>query len=425
MKKRDLLFPRMVWIFSLFLTLLPFDVKAGEMRPLIQYAAVFSASNNPRVAARTLAKDFSTAIYAQHANDFPHASDKRDLLTLSAGSERTKAVIGASMDKCLRDDSQPITPEVHVQRELASRPFAGADGIGPFRSVSDASSAPIHFQLADSLIYMHASLNGSRPLWMMLDTGSSVTVFDESVSKTPGLRFLGEGNAYGPGQGSAQKLTFASHATLRFAGADLGDQPVAKLSLDGFSAAVGRSTDGFLGSNVFRSYVVEIDYANQELRLHDPTSYSYSGLGQRLPLQFIWDDIPTVRAEVVAQDGTAITGVFLVDSGATTAIWLTKAFSNAHPEFLSAYEAIEVPNVVAVGGELSARLGRVPAIRLGAFLVPMPITQFTQNTSGIFATSDIAGTIGAQMLRRFTVIFDYAHREMIIEPNEHFSDLSD
>jgi len=58
------------------------------------------------------------------------------------------------------------------------------------------------------------------------------------------------------------------------------------------------------------------------------------------------------------------------------------------------------------------RLGRVPAIRLGAFLVPMPLTQFTQNTSGIFATSDIAGTIGAQMLRRFTVIFDYAHREM-------------
>src|SRR5260370_6848616 len=80
MKKRDLLFPRMVWMFSLFLTLLPFDVKAGEMRPLIQYTAVFSASNNPRVAAQTLAKDFSTAIYASHPNDFPHTSDNKHLL---------------------------------------------------------------------------------------------------------------------------------------------------------------------------------------------------------------------------------------------------------------------------------------------------------------------------------------------------------
>ena len=344
---------------------------------------------------------------------------------VSAGSERTKAVISASKDKCLRDDSQAISHEMQAQRELALRVFGGVETTGAFHSASDAGSAPIHFELADSLIYMQASINGSMPLWMMLDTGASVTVFDESVSKMLGIRFLGEGNVDGPGQGSTQKWAFANHTTLMFAGKDLGDQTVATLPLEWFSRQVGRRTDGFLGSNVFRNYVVEIDYANQVLRLHDPAAYSYSGSGQRLPLQFIWDDIPTVRAEVVTQDGTAITGVFLVDSGATTAIWLTKAFSNEHPEFLSAHETIEVPNVVAVGGELSARLGRVPAIRLGAFLVPMPLTQFTQNTSGIFATSDIAGIIGAQMLRRFTVIFDYAHREMIIEPNEHFGDLSD
>jgi len=107
-----------------------------------------------------------------------------------------------------------------------------------------------------------------------------------------------------------------------------------------------------------RNYVVEIDYANQVLRLYDPAAYSYSGSGQRLPLQFIWDDIPTVRAELLwRKTGQAITGVFLVDSRSEpTAIWLTKAFSNEHPEFLSAHETIEVPNVVAVGGELSARL---------------------------------------------------------------------
>lgn len=52
----------------------------------------------------------------------------------------------------------------------------------------------------------------------------------------------------------------------------------------------------------------------------------------------------------------------------------------------------------------------------------MPLTQFSQNTSGIFAAPEMAGTIGAQTLRRFTVIFDYQHREMILEPNEHFGD---
>jgi hypothetical protein len=54
----------------------------------------------------------------------------------------------------------------------------------------------------------------------------------------------------------------------------------------------------------------------------------------------------------------------------------------------------------------------------------MPLTQFSQNTSGIFAAPNLAGTIGAQTLRRFTVIFDYPHMEMILEPNEHFGDPS-
>ncbi|PYU44460.1 MAG: hypothetical protein DMG53_16465 [Acidobacteria bacterium] len=425
MKKRNLFFPRMVWIFSLFLALLPFSVKAGEMRWFFRYAAIFTRGVDFGGSARILRLHYATTINAQSANGRPVVTGKKVVLALAAASERPEALIDANNSKCSGDSSQTSTSEAQLQMHIASGHSAASGGIPRSHSISDAISAPIYFQLADSLIYMQASLNGSQPLWMMLDTGSSVTVFDEPVSKTLGIRFLGEGNAYGPGQGSAQKLAFASHATISFAGAELGDQTVATLPLEWFSREVGRSTDGFLGSNVFRNYVVEIDYANQVLHLHDPTTYSYSRSGQRLPLQFIWDNIPSVRAQVVAQDGTAITGIFLIDSGATTALWLTKAFSEAHPEFLSAQETMEVPNVVAVGGELSARLGWVPAIRFGGFLVSMPLTQFSQNTSGILATPGLAGIIGAQLLRRFTVIFDYPHGVMILEPNEHFGDPSE
>ena len=399
MKKRDLLFPSMAWIFSLFLTLFPFSVKAGEMTAFFRYAAIFTLGGNSEGSAGILPGHYSTAIIAQSANGWPIVTGKKVVLALPATSARPEALIDANNHKCLANGSQPITSHGKLQTRMASDHSAAIESIPHSRLISDTSVAPIYFQLAEGLIYVQASLNGSQPLWMLLDTGSSVTVFDESVSKALGIPFLGEGNAYGPGQGSAQKLAFTSHATLRFAGEELGDQTVATLPLEWFSREVGRSTDGFLGSNVFRNYVVEIDYANQVLRLYDPATYSYSGSGQRLPLQFIWREIPTVRAEVVAIDGTAITGVFLVDSGATTAIWLTKAFSNAHPDFLSAQETTEALKVVAVGGELSARVGRVPAIRLGGFVVSMPLTQFSQNTSGIFAAPDITGSIGAQMLR--------------------------
>lgn len=422
MSKRNLWFLRKAWTFGLLLALLPFSVKAGEMLWSFRYGALFIRGHKSALPARILQRRHATATDAQNAYAIGVRNDSRVFLALPTGSKKTEAPIDASKHECLEHGSQTIASVASLHTRVTSHQSAISQAIPQSGSIWDSSPASIHFQLAESLIYMQASLNGSQPLWMMLDTGSSLTVFDQSVAKTLGLRSLGEGIVYGPGQGSAQKLAFASHATIRFAGTELGDQTVATLPLEWFSREVGRSTDGFLGSNVFRNYVVEIDYENQVLRLHDPATYSYSGSGQRLPLQFIWDNIPSVRAEVFAQDGTAISGTFLIDSGATTAVWLTKAFSELHPELLSAAETIEVENVVAVGGELSTRLGRLPAVRLGGLVVSMPLTQFSQNTSGIFATPDLTGVIGAQMLRRFTVIFDYAHREMILEPNEHFGD---
>lgn len=410
MKKKNASFPINVWIVTLFLTFLVFSVKAREVTSPFRFVATFIRGREWVASARTLEGRYAKAVNLQNANDLGIQSDKKVFLALPAGTTKAAAVIDANIDECSEDASQAIAFEANVKMQVASQH-------------SEVSSS-IHFQLADSLIYMQASLNGSQPFWVILDTGSSFTVIDESVLKMLGLQFVGEGDAYGPGEGSAQKFAFANHTTLMFAGVNLGNQTVATLPLDWFSRELGRSVDGFLGSNIFQNYVVEIDYATQVLRLHDPATFSYSGLGQRLPLQFLWDNIPSVQAEVMAQDGTAIQGTFLIDSGATTAVWLTRAFSDAHPEFLSAEETIEVPNVVAVGGELSTRLGRLPAVKLGTFEISMPLTQFSQNTSGILATPDLAGIIGAQMLRRFTVIFDYTHREVILEPNEHFGEPS-
>src|SRR5690349_14228507 len=420
MKNRSLSFPGRVLRFGLLLALLPLSVRAGEVRSFFRFAAMLIRGSKSASSARILKECSATAIKSPYASSLVALNSDRVLLAL-AGREKSETLIVASKRECLGDSSQRILSEAKVQTQLASQYSADSQVIPLSGSIEDVRSTSIHFQLTDSLIFMQATLNGSQPLWMILDTGSSVTVFDESVSKTLGLRFNGEGNVYGPGQGAAQKLAFASHAALRLAGAELDDQTVATMPLDWFSRELGRTTDGLLGSNIIRNYVVEIDYANQVLRLLDPATYSYSEPGQRLPLQFIWDNIPSVRAEVVGQDGTAITGIFLIDSGATTAIWLTKAFSEAHPEFLSIPETIEVRNVVAVGGALSTRLGRVPAVRLGGFVVANPSAQFSQNSSGIFATPGLAGTIGAQMLRRFKVVLDYPHMEMILEPNENFN----
>jgi Aspartyl protease len=422
-KNRNLALPNMTWIFSVLLAFVPFSSRAGEMVPILRYAAIFARGVNPEPSTWVPPGTYPTASDWRYGHVWPRLRRTPENVALSMPLESgelppRETEISRSKRSVLGASANPSG--MPGQCDVSSPSFASADTL-----VTRHASAPlIPFQLTEGLIYMQASLNGCSPLWMILDTGSSYTVIDASVSKLLGLDLLGEGIAYGPGQGATQKFAFARHTTLTFAGAELSDQTVATLPLGWFSRELGRRVDGFLGSNIFQTYVVEIDYDEQLLRFYDPASYSYSGSGEHLPLEFVWKNIPSVRAEVLTRDGTAIQGIFLVDSGATTAIWLSRTFSNTHPEFLSAEETIEVPNVVAVGGEFSARLGRVPAVRLGKFLVSMPLAQFSQNSSGIFATPGLAGTIGAETLRRFTVIFDYSHREMILEPNKHFSDPS-
>lgn len=230
MKNRNLLFLRMVWIFGAFLTLLPFCVKAEETRSFLRYAAILTQRGYSEASARFLPKHYATTINAQDRNGWPVLIPKQVVLAVPPGSGKTQALTGMNNSERLVPSVPAVTSEALAQCKRSLHSFAAADAIVPIHSVSDGAS-PIHFQLEDSLIYVQASLNGSQPLWMMLDTGSSVTVFDESASKNLGIRFPGKGNAYGPGQGSAQKLAFASHATLRLAGANLGNQTVATLPL--------------------------------------------------------------------------------------------------------------------------------------------------------------------------------------------------
>ena len=75
-----------------------------------------------------------------------------------------------------------------------------------------------------------------------------------------------------------------------------------------------------------------------------------------------------------------------------------------------------------LGGEFPERLGRVSALRIGSLSLKGPITSFSAARSGATSGSSYDGTIGGEVLRRFKVILDYAHQEMILEPGSDFSE---
>ena len=49
-----------------------------------------------------------------------------------------------------------------------------------------------------------------------------------------------------------------------------------------------------------------------------------------------------------------------------------------------------------------------------------PVTTFVPGNSGEEDTTDYAGLIGAEILRRFKVTIDYSRKQVLLEPNKHF-----
>jgi hypothetical protein len=99
---------------------------------------------------------------------------------------------------------------------------------------------------------------------------------------------------------------------------------------------------------------------------------------------------------------------------------ITEAFREAHPEVLDGAQIIHPADASAVGGDVAFFVSRVPQIQIGPFVIHEPVASFPSNASGIYADPKLAGTIGAELLSRFDVTFDYAGGHMFLLQNNQF-----
>ena len=109
-----------------------------------------------------------------------------------------------------------------------------------------------------------------------------------------------------------------------------------------------------------------------------------------------------------------------IDTGARTSLVLNKQFHESN-KISEGVPSIEAVWGLGVGGHTKSRLGRVQQFAMGDQKLPDVLTSFTQDVSGAFANPDLAGNIGGEILRRFTVTFDYSRKQMLLEPNSNFA----
>ncbi len=272
------------------------------------------------------------------------------------------------------------------------------------------------------LVFMQGEVNNSVPLSVVLDTGSSETIVSPSVVQAAGIGSNHTVEAAGIGKGSSQTLQILDDCELQWGNhpgeLHLLHQQGASILIDYVSAGLGVRADAFFGSNLFLHYTITTDYERETTTFAPPGS-GPAPPGIPFPIK-IMSNVPYVEAIIEGENGKALTGLFLLDSGtadAKGAMILSKTFLNAHPGLIAEAHLVDAPAVTAVGGIIHSKLARVPHLILGPIHLSEVVAVVPDESSGVLAKANIAGFIGAGILRRFTVTWDYTHSLMFLLPN--------
>jgi hypothetical protein len=189
-----------------------------------------------------------------------------------------------------------------------------------------------------------------------------------------------------------------------------------------FSTRMGIPIHGILGNDFFKSFVVKTDYTAKKLTFYDPIKYQNKKCNNcvELSLQF-HNNKPYAKIKMVSLDKTSKEIILLVDSGSSDALWLFE-----EEGILSQDGKKYFDDFLGLGfsGNIFGKRSKLDKVFLGDFYLKEVKVAFPDKnaTEGINFFKDRDGSIGGDLLKRFTVTMDYGSKTMTLKKNRNFSE---
>jgi hypothetical protein len=304
-----------------------------------------------------------------------------------------------------------------------------------FASIAIAQGATeqpieIPFRLVENVVWLEVRVNNSRPLNFMLDTAASTDAVNRRVAEELNLPLVEIGPRANVGAGDGvTRIAFAPNVQIGLGDATYVNSRVGAIPLDIVSRAFGEPFDGALGYDLLRRWVVTIDYQQHKLVLHSNDAFEYEGSGRTIPLR-LSSGVPIATGTLVLDDKEH-SGDFMIDAPFRGSVTLATPFIAGNgllDAMRSSGRRLLETELQGVGGASKSVLGRVSAFRFAGITFESPIVGFANATGGAFVRRDVAGIIGAEILRHFRVTLDYPHGRLIFEqfetPNVPEADMS-
>jgi hypothetical protein len=286
-------------------------------------------------------------------------------------------------------------------------------------------SVTFNFKSSNNLIIIPVAINNSDTLNFILDTGVRYPIITELpfVNKL-NLNYLQPISVKGLGEGEQLMAYRSGNNTINLNGLVAYDQEIHMVINENFqiSHILGMPVHGLIGFNLFKDYVVKIDYSEHKITLIKPEYFDYKERERDivLPLSFEQGK-PFVTTSIVTDKNDEVPVKLLVDTGASDAIWLS---TNSDSRIALPENHIETFLGRGLSGDLYGKKGRIGAIWVGPLVLYEPIVAFPDNdlVDQLIGKNDRNGTLGAEILRRFYITMDYPGKRLILRPNGDLKD---
>jgi len=274
----------------------------------------------------------------------------------------------------------------------------------------DSKETIIPFDLYKNQIFVPMQVNGSRPLWFILDTGANIAALDETIAQELGFKPEGAGATQGVGSNDVQ-MKFLKNIKFALPDLDFVDDEIITLDYRPNFSFQGRETHGIFSYDFLKRFVVTIDYAKRLLTVTEPDNAVQNNLvqssGEVFPLTF-QHGLPYVEGEITVPGNPPQKTTFLVDIGSgDTVDWPKLGISKG--------KLLETVSGVGLGNNETRGLSGRGTLRLGKFeFKEIPIHCCGGNELGNHL-------VGGELLKRFTVRLDFPHQRMMLLPNGDLS----
>ncbi|MFT2007547.1 aspartyl protease family protein [Pontibacter sp. 13R65] len=289
---------------------------------------------------------------------------------------------------------------------------------------SKRKSVVVPFHFIHNLMVIPVQINNSPPLNFILDTGvKNILITHLYYTDSLNLNHASEIVIKGLGTGDTLKAFYSRGNSLKMKGIEGRNQDVYVMKEDVFhlSARMGMPIHGIIGYDIFKNFIVKINYSSRHITLYRPdATLKPHKRGEVYPL-YLERDKAYIFANVRQHSGDTVRVKLVIDTGASHSLSL----------YLPSHNRLSLPPKVmeaylgrGLSGDVNGKIGRINSFSIGRHELQNLPASYPDEASiqAAMQISDRNGNLGSDILKRFTVIFDYPHSQMTLIPNKRYKE---